>query len=169
MGGGGGGGRDLTPEELRQFEENARKIFRKDTQPEKRNVFISFASEDIQDVNLLRGQAKSKSSDLDFIDHSVKDPIDSKRADYIKQKIREKIKRASVTVCYVSKSTAQSKWVDWEIRESLKLGKGVIAMHEGNSPPKTLPKAITEHGIKPMAWSQKTITKAIEKSAQDRE
>lgn len=169
MGGGGGSGRDLTPDELDQFEDKARRIFKQGDQPEKRNVFISFASEDLQDVNLLRGQAKSESSDLEFIDYSLKEPIDSKRAEYIKQKIRERIKQASVTVCYLSNKTSQSKWVDWEIRESLKLGKGVLAMYKGDSPPRTLPPAIKEHGLKSVPWNQKTITKAIEKSAQDRD
>ena len=169
MGNSGGGGRDLTPDELDKLQEKAREIFKKGDQPEKRNVFISFISEDEQDVNLLRGQAKNKSSELEFIDHSVKEPIDSKKADYIKQKIREKIMRTSVTLCYLSDDTVQSKWVDWEIRESISLGKGVIAMHKGDSPPKTLPSALKEHGIKPVPWSQKIITKAIEKAAKERE
>ena len=169
MGGGGGSGRNLTPDELDQLHDKARRVFKESDQPEKRNVFISFASEDLQDVNLLRGQAKNVSSDLELIDHSIKEPIDSKKADYIKQKIREKIKRSSVTVCYLSSNTSQSKWVDWEVRESLKLGKGVVAMYKGDSPPKTLPPVIKEHGIKPVPWNQKAITNAIEKSAQDRE
>ena len=169
MGGGGGSGRDLTPDELGQFEDKARKRLKQGDQPEKRNVFISFASEDLQDVNLLRGQAKSGSSDLEFIDYSLKEAIDSKRAEYLKQKIRERIKQSSVTVCYLSSDTSQSRWVDWEIRESLRLGKGVIAMYKGDSPPRTLPSAIKEHGIKPVPWNQKAITKAIEKSAQDKE
>jgi len=59
--------------------------------------------------------------------------------------------------------------VDWEIRESLKLGKGVIAMYKGDSSPQTLPLVIREQGIKPIPWNQKVITQAIEKSAQDRE
>jgi len=168
MGGGGGGGRDLTPDELEQLQDKARKRLKQGDRPEKRNVFISFASEDLRDVNLLRGQAKSESSDLEFIDHSLKEPIDSKKADYIKQKIREKIERSSVTVCFLSNDTSLSRWVDWEIRESIKLGKGVVAMYNGTTPPKTLPSAIREHGIEPVPWSPKDITKAIEKAAQDR-
>lgn len=166
--GGGGSGRDLTPEELDQLQDKARKRLKQGDQPEKRNVFISFASEDLRDVNLLRGQAKSGPSDIEFIDHSLKEAIDSKKADYIKQKIREKIERSSVTVCFLSNNTSQSRWVDWEIRESIKLGKGIVAMYKGDTPPKTLPSAIREHGVKPVPWNQKYITKAIDKAAEER-
>ena len=168
MGGGGGSGRDLTPEELDQLQDKARKRLKQGDQPEKRNVFISFASEDLRDVNLLRGQAKSGSSDIEFIDHSLKEPIDSKKADYIKHKIREKIERSSVTVCFLSNNTSQSRWVDWEIRESIKLGKGIVAMYKGDTLPKTLPSSIREHGVKPVPWNQKYITKAIDKAAEER-
>jgi DNA-directed RNA polymerase subunit L len=168
MGGSGGGGRSLSPEEMEQLEQTAKKLMRKDSQPSKRNAFISFASEDLDNVNLLRGQAKNENSDLEFSDYSIKEPFDSKNADYIKQKIRENIKQASVTICFVSEDTAKSKWVDLEIRESIKLGKGVIAMYQGDKPPKNIPPATKENKIKLIPWNQKVITAEIEKAAKNR-
>jgi len=165
MGGSGGGGRSLSPEELEQLEQSAKKIMKKDGQPSKRNAFISFAAEDLDQVNLLRGQAKNENSDLEFADYSVKEPFDSKNADYIKQKIREKIRQSSVTICFVGEYTAKSKWVDWEIRETIKLGKGVIAMYQGDAPPKNVPPAIKENKIKLIPWNQKIITAEIERAA----
>ena len=53
MGGGGGGGRGLTPEEFKRFGEHARKSL-KDGGSQS-NVFLSFVSEDLDEVNLLRG------------------------------------------------------------------------------------------------------------------
>jgi len=168
MGGSGGGGRSLSPEEMEQLEQTAKKLMRKDSQSWKRNAFISFASEDLDNVNLLRGQAKNENSDLEFSDYSIKEPFDSKNADYIKQKIRENIKQASVTICFISEDTAKSKWVDWEIRESIKLGKGVIAMYQGDKPPQNIPPAIKENKIKLIPWNQKVITAEIEKAAKNR-
>ena len=55
----------------------------------KRNVFISFATEDMAEVNLLRGQAKNDNNDIEFNDHSVREPYDSEQAEYIKRKIAE--------------------------------------------------------------------------------
>ena len=63
----------------------------------KRNVFISFAMEDLGEVNLLRGQAKNENSPIEFNDWSVSEPYDSERAEYIKQRISERILQSSVT------------------------------------------------------------------------
>src|SRR5580704_14506546 len=121
--GGGGGGHSFSSEQLKKLEETAKKLI-KDTEPSKSNVFISFVKEDEKEVNLLRGQAKNDNSDLEFNDWSLSEPFDSENAEYIKRGIRDRIKQSSVTICYVTNNTANSKWVDWEIRESIALGKG---------------------------------------------
>lgn len=166
--GGGGGGRGLTPDELRNLEQRAKESLKEGDGGGKRNVFISFSSEDLDEVNLLRGQAKNENSNIEFNDWSLKEPFDSEKADYIKRGIRERIRQSSVTVIYVSDKTADSKWVDWEIRESLAMGKGVVAMHKGNTPPKRLPKSITDNQIKVVPWNQKQLAKAIEKESESR-
>ena len=159
-GGGGGGGRGLTPGELSNLENIAKETIQKG-----RNVFISFAVEDENEINLLRGQAKNDNSDLEFSDRSLKEPFNSENTEYIKRGIRERIKQASVTICYVTDNTAQSEWVDWEIRESIALGKGVIAMYKGDSPPSNLPKAITEFKIKLVPWNHEKLSRAINNAA----
>lgn len=165
MGGGGGGGRGLTPDELKALEQRAKKSMKDPGSTGKCNVFISFASEDLNDVNMLRGQAKNQNSDIEFNDWSLKEPFDSEKAEYIKRGIRERIRQCSVTVIYVSDATADSKWVDWEIRESIAMGKGVVAMHKGNSPPAHLPEAITENKIPIVPWNQKELAAAIKKQS----
>ena len=107
---------------VRSLEEKAREAL----QGGKRNVFISFATEDMDEINLLRGQAKNEKSDIEFNDHSVKAPYNSERAEYIKQKITERIQRCSTTVVYLSENVAQSQWVKWEVEKSRELGKRVI-------------------------------------------
>lgn len=160
---GGGGGRGPSRDELTYLEELARKALREGEKSTKRNVFISFDTEDKNDVNLLRAQAKNEDSDIEFNDWSLREPFDSKRADYIKKGIRERIERSSVTVVYVSEHTASSKWVDWEIRESIRLGKGLVAVHKGESPPRRLPDAMVEHKVPVIQWTQTGIAAAIQK------
>lgn len=168
MGGSGGGSRNLRKDELKELEQTARETLREGVQPRKRNVFISFVSEDLSEVNLLRGQAKKENSDLEFNDWSLKKPFDSKDAEYIKRGIRERIRQSSITICYVTENTTKSRWVDWEMRESIKLGKAVIAMYKGDKPPRNLPPAIKEFGIKLIPWSHQEITKAIDKATKQR-
>ncbi len=146
MGGGGGGRRSLG--DIRALEQRAKAAL----QGGKRNVFISFAMEDLDEVNLLRAHAKNEKSDIEFNDYSVREPYDSERAEYIRQKITERIERASVTVVYLSDSTPQSEWVKWEVEKSLKLGKRVVAMHASESPPSRLPAWISANKIAVVAW-----------------
>ena len=168
MGGGGGGGSGLTPDELKSLEQRAKKSMKDGDGTGKSNVFISFSSEDLDEVNLLRGQAKNENSDIEFNDWSLREPFDSKKADYIKRGIRERIRQCSVTIVYVSTKTADSKWVDWEVRESITMGKGVVAMHKGDSPPSHLPKAVTDNRVPVVPWNQKELAKAIKKQSENR-
>ncbi len=168
MGGGGGGGRGLTSDELRYLEQRAKKSMKDPGSTGICNVFISFASEDLNDVNMLRGQAKNQNSDIEFNDWSLKKPFDSKEAEYIKRGIRERIRQCSVTVVYISDKTADSKWVNWEIQESIAMGKGVIAMHKGERPPSRLPKAIRDNKIPVVPWNQKELAKAIKIQSEGR-
>ncbi|WP_198665257.1 TIR domain-containing protein [Paraburkholderia kururiensis] len=135
---------------MRSLEEKAKAAL----QGGKRNVFISFATEDMDEVNLLRAQAKNENSDIEFNDHSVREPYESERAEYIKRKIAERIARSSVTVVYLSKDTAQSRWVEWEVKKSLELGKKVIAVHPGDSFKGSRPSWLDQHRIEVVPWSR---------------
>jgi len=163
--GGGGGYRPLRSNQLKSVQDKAKKEIKQVSGTGKKNVFISFDSGDLNDVNLLRGQAKKENSALEFNDWSVKEPFDSKNADYIRRGIRERIRQSSVTVVYLSNKTASSTWVNWEIEESHKLGKGIVAMYKGDIPPTNLPPALKKLGIKPIKWSHVAITKAIDRAA----
>ena len=160
MGGGGDSGRSLTPEEARKLSDMVAEKIRDATRP-KQNVFISFAAEDLAEVNLLRGQAKNENSEIEFNDWSLKSPFDSKNSDYIRNGIRDRIRQCSVTVVYLSAASAKSKWVDWEVRESLRLGKGVIGMYKGEKRPGQLPEAVIENKIKVVQWNQAELAAAI--------
>lgn len=149
MGGSSSGGWNRLGD-VRALEEKARAAL----QGGKRNVFISFATEDMNEVNLLRAHAKNENSDIEFNDHSVKEPYDSERAEYIKRKIGERIARSSTTVIYLSENTAQSRWVAWEVQKSLELGKKVIAVHPGDSYKGKQPNWLDDHNIKVVPWSK---------------
>lgn len=148
MGGGSGGGWN-TLGNIRGLEEKAKEALKGG----KRNVFISFATEDMDEVNLLRANAKNDNSDIEFNDHSVRAPFNSVRADYIKQKITERIERCSYCVVHISTHTDKSQWVKWEVEKSLSLGKTVIATHTKDGKPERMPSWIKENNIKVVTWS----------------
>ncbi len=148
-----------SPDDLKRRRVLARK---KRGSPEggSRNVFISFTNQDKPLVELLRGQAQNEDSTLNFNDWSLRAPFDSERAETIRHGIRERIRQSSVTLVYVSDHTAKSKWVNWEVEESVKLGKKVVGIYQGESP-QQLPPAIKKHRIRVIAWSHRGIAKAL--------
>ncbi|MCI1278999.1 MAG: TIR domain-containing protein [Nitrospira sp.] len=151
MGGGGGGSSSIG--NIQSLVDRAKQELRKgEQQGERRNVFISFAYEDINQVNLLRAHSKNENSPIEFNDWSVSDPINSERAPYIKQKIAERIEQSSLTVVFLSNSTAKSDWVVWEIQESINRGKQVVGVYPKDAKPKSYPDAINIHKIKCVPW-----------------
>lgn len=166
MGGGSGGG--LLGSDIRSLENKVKQQLAEAKADVSRHVFISFDHEDLAEVNLLRGQAKNDKVDLQFDDYSVKEPYDSVNADYIKRQIRERIDRCSVTMVYLTDKTASSKWVNWEIEESIKRGKGVIGVYKGNTPPAVLPYALQQNGCKMVKWEHARLMSAIEDACSKR-
>lgn len=160
MGGGSGGG--VYSSDIKSLEDKVKQWLAEAKEDVSRHVFISFDHEDLDEVNLLRGQAKNDNLDLKFDDHSVKEPYNSDNVDYIKRNIREKIDRCSVTIVYLSDKAASSKWVNWEIEESFKRGKGVIGVYKGDRPPAKTPPAFIQNGCKTVKWEHAILTKAIE-------
>ena len=126
-----------------------------------KHVFLSFVEEDLQMVNLFRGQAKNKNSSLEFDDYSVKIPYNSADAAYIKSKITEKIRAASVTICLIGTKTATSSWVGWEIEKSAELGNKVLGVRLYSTVPCPIPAALTAIKAKVLGWDIDAIVKEI--------
>ncbi|MCW4052344.1 MAG: TIR domain-containing protein [Candidatus Bathyarchaeota archaeon] len=171
MGGGGGGGRAPSSDRISDVEklkDIARRELEKPAPEPRRRVFLSFRGEDKTLVDLFRGQAKNKNTDLDFIDFSLRAPFNSENAEYIKRGIRERIRQPSVTVVLITESTHQSEWVDWEIRESVRLGKGVIGVRLRDDSSMKIPSAMEEHGFRVVGWNHSEIRQAINEAAENR-
>jgi hypothetical protein len=165
MGGKTGGGFQMR--DLSRLSEVAKQKLKEANTESSPHVFISFAFEDIAEVNLLRGQAKNDNVELNFDDYSVKEAFDSSNSDYIKGQIREKIERVSVTVVFLSDHSAKSKWVNWEIEESVKMGKGVVCVYSGDRP-KYLPAAVDSTSMPIVAWKHEQLMVAIARVRQSR-
>lgn len=165
--GGGSGGR-LSDSDVRSLEEKVKQHLAEAKGDNSPHVFISFANEDLGEVNLLRGQAANEKTDLQFDDYSVKEPYESKNADYIKRRIRERINRCSVVVVYLSGDGASSKWVNWEIEEGLRQGKGVVGVRKVGADPKAVPPAFRDNGCMVVHWDHAALTAAIEAARKKR-
>jgi hypothetical protein len=168
MGGGSSYSYTPSPTDVERLEGIARREISQRAPPQpRRRVFLSFKGEDKPQVDDFRSKAKDQNSDIDFIDYSLNVPFRSENAEYIKRGIRERIKASSVTVVLVGEQTHESEWVDWEIRESISQGKGVIAVSLPTSG--RPPVALADHGISPISINHESeISQAIQSAAENR-
>jgi len=129
-----------------------------------RRIFVSFAYDDLQQAkgfNLLRWNPHV---DFDFVGRHLMSPVDSENPDYIKSKIREEMKGASCTVVLVGERTAESEWVDFEIRETLAQGKPVLGIRLKGAETAKVPPALIEANAKVLDWSPHEFEDAIERA-----
>ncbi len=127
------------------------------------HAFLSFVEEDLRLVNLFRGQAKNENLDLEFDDYSVKTPINSDRAPYVKQEIEKKIRRSSVILCLIGSSTYKSQWVKWELKTGAELEKCLIGILLDSQTPNIIPKSLSNNNARIVAWDINDIVNAIRK------
>ena len=165
---GGGGGYGFSPSDKKHLEESAKKRIQEAGEVKMRNVFISFAHEDMAEGNLLRGQSKNDTAELEFSDYSVKKAFNSEDSDYIRRQIREKIKDTSVTMVYLSEKSMKSSWVKWEIEQSKKMGKGIVGVYKGDIPPAQIPSYIKDNVNSIVRWSHNEIMTAVNKASEER-
>jgi hypothetical protein len=126
-----------------------------------RSVFTSFQAEDKWVADWLRTAAKDPAYDISFMDQSVRVPFDSTDADYIKAQIRRRIRRSSITICLVGKTTSLSNWVRFEIMESADKGNRIIAMAVPGLESAKLPKPFEQFGSTLWKWDLDFLMSAI--------
>lgn len=127
-----------------------------------KRVFLSFASEDLPFVRGVRLLAANPNFELEFFDESVRKEIHSANDAYVRQRIREKIARTSVTVCLVGRTTHQSRWVDWELEESDAKGNAIIAMAVKDVSNPTPPARIRQKLLTVHQWDPDRLARLIE-------
>ncbi len=130
--------------------------------PRKRRIFLSHHIEDQPQVKGFRLMAKNPNLELDFRDRSLDEVINSQNKSYIKQELRQRLRRATILVCLIGNATAWRDWVEWEIETAYELKMGVCGVHlkgsHGRPPPKL-------KGAPIAAWNVKDIVAVIECAA----
>jgi hypothetical protein len=127
----------------------------------KKRVFLSFIEEDKERVTGLRLLAANPDYDLEFYDESLRVPVDSEHAAYVKLRIREKIARSSVTVCLIGEGTHDSSWVAWELEESDAKGNTIIAMALKDVTRAILPELIKRKNLTFHSWDPLNLNRLI--------
>lgn len=94
-----------------------------------RKVFFSFKYEDVSRAMIVRNSWVTQGKEsAGFIDKADFEAVKKKGDQAIKNWIDKQLEGTSVTVVLVGKKTCSSKWVKYEIEQSIKRGNGLLGI-----------------------------------------
>lgn len=129
----------------------------------KKNVFISHVHED--DDLLPKIKDLVARADVEVSDWSINSakPNEAINEDYIKNEIlAPRINSASVLVVLITRDTADSWWVNWEIEYAAKLGKQIVGVFAFGATNADVPPALLQAGdAQVVGWRSESVAAAI--------
>jgi hypothetical protein len=136
---------------------------------DKKNIFISHVHED--DDLLPKLKDLISNSGMDVRDGSINSdkPNDAQNAAYIKQKyLRPGIDWASTLVVLITHDTAQSWWVNWEIKYAVEQGKNVVGVFAHGATDADVPEELQKCGDAAIVgWQGDRVVDAINGKIRD--
>lgn len=94
-----------------------------------RKVFFSFQYEDVhRAMNVRNSNVIASDTKVGFIDKADFEEVERKGDAAIKKWINDQLHGTSVTVVLVGATTDKSKWVKYEIEQSVERGNGIVTI-----------------------------------------
>lgn len=94
-----------------------------------RKVFFSFQYEDVQRAMVVRNSAITKDKEVaGYIDKAEFESIEKQGEQAVKNWINAQLHGTSVTAVLVGATTCNSKWVKYEIEQSIARGNGLLGI-----------------------------------------
>lgn len=94
-----------------------------------RKVFFSFKYEDVQRaMNVRNSNVIASDTKVGFIDKADFEKVECKGDVAIKEWINNQLDGTSVTVVLIGATTDKSKWVKYEIEQSIERGNGILTI-----------------------------------------
>lgn len=128
-----------------------------------KNVFISHVHEDdalLPDLKDLIARAGMEVRDGSI---SSDKPNDAENEEYIKREIlKPRIEWASTLIVLITHDTAQSWWVNWEVKHAVQLGKRVIGVFAQGATDADIPEELGKCGDAAIVgWQSNRVVDAI--------
>lgn len=129
----------------------------------KKNIFISHIHEDDELLPKLK-ELISKAG-MEVRDGSINShkPNGASNEEYIKREIlAPRIEWASTLVVLITHQTAQSDWVNWEIKYAIEQGKNVVGVFAHGATDADIPEELRKHGDAAIVgWQSERVVGAI--------
>jgi hypothetical protein len=129
-----------------------------------RRAFLSYHYEDRTQVAGFRLMIHNDRVVLELRDLGLTQAVQSENQSYVRQAIREKIRRAEIIICLIGNGTAWREFVDWELQTGLELGKGLCGVRLKQAYGRT-PPLLKEERAPIAPWDVMSIVTAIEQAA----
>lgn len=129
---------------------------------EKKNIFISHVHKD--DALLPKLKDLISKAGMEVRDGSINSdkPNEAKNPDYIKDKyLKPRIDWASTLVVLITHDTAQSDWVNWEIKYAIEQGKNVVGVYAQGATDADIPEELGKHAAAIVGWQSDRVVDAI--------
>lgn len=112
-----------------------------------KRVFIAFASEDIRQRDLLKGQSLNTAVPFEYVDMSVKEPYSNEW----KSKTRARIRGSNGVVALLSKNSSRADGQLWEIQCAITESKPLMGMYAYNND-RTIPPGFPASKVRDWTW-----------------
>jgi len=127
-----------------------------------KNVFISHIHKDDAGLDDLIALLQKNSMDVRNYSITSDKENNAKSPDYIKREIlAPRIDACSTLVVYLTPSTKESEWVNWEIEYAFKQNKTIVGVWEHGSIRTELPEALEEYRGAIVRWNGENLVTAI--------
>lgn len=128
-----------------------------------KNIFVSHQHNDadkIESFKNLIGRHGIDMRDSSIYENKLKNNANNEH--YIKYElIRPQMKWAGTVVVLISKDTAKSDYVNWEIRTAAEMGKRIVGVFLQGAKKEDVPPELFEHGHNLVGWNGEKIARAI--------
>lgn len=128
----------------------------------KKNVFISHVHED--DALLPKLKDLISKAGMDVRDGSINSdkPNNANNPDYIWDTyLKPRIDWASTLVVLITHDTAQSEWVNREIKYAIEQGKNVVGVYAQGATDADIPEELAKHATAIVGWQGDRVVDAI--------
>lgn len=128
-----------------------------------KNIFVSHQHNDADYIEYFKnliGKHGINMRDSSIYEKKIKNNAHNEQ--YIKQElIKPQMKWAGTVVVLIGKDTAQSEYVNWEIKTAAEMGKRVIGVFLQGAKDEDIPSELNEYGSNLVGWNGDKIVRAI--------
>lgn len=128
------------------------------------HIFISHSWGYPQDLENLRTLLRERGYfNVEFEEPTVKEPINSTNAEYIKCRIREKLRKSNLVLAIAGMYASYSDWIEWELDTAIRLELPIVGVIPRGQ--ERISTTVSSRSKEDVRWNTESIVAAIRKWA----